>query len=73
MSSSPTTQNSAKEMRRANQRTALILLSIAAVFFAGIILAQLSGASGANIVGIGVLGIAIVGFLIVALGRNLRK
>jgi len=61
-----------KEARRANQRTALILLSIAAVFFGGIIAAQLGGASGANVVGIAVLGLVIVGFLMVAVGRNLR-
>jgi len=73
MRSRAETRNSAKETRRANQRTALILLSIAAVFFGGIIAAQLGGAGGANIIGIGALGIAIVGFLIVAVGRNLRK
>jgi hypothetical protein len=63
--------NRAKETRRANQRTALILLSIAAVFFGGIIVAQLGGAGGTN--GIGVLGLAIVGFLVVAVGSHLRK
>jgi ABC-type uncharacterized transport system permease subunit len=54
----------------ANLRTALILLSIAAVFFGGIIAAQYVGG---NAVGMGVLGLAIIGFLLVTLGRNLRR
>ena len=53
--------------RAANLRTATILLSIAAVFFCGIILAQYSDAPG---VAIGVLGLAILGFLGVSIGRN---
>jgi hypothetical protein len=56
--------------RAASRRTALVLASIAAVFFAGIILAQYSGSPS---VGIGVLGFAILGFLVVAIGRNIRK
>jgi len=60
-----------KDVRRgANVRTALILLSIAAVFFGGIIATQYAGG---NAVGMGVLGLAIIGFLLVTLGRNLRK
>jgi hypothetical protein len=51
-------------------RTALILLSIAVVFFGGVILAQYWGGSTA---GIGVLGLAIIGFLLVAIVRNVRK
>ncbi|HEY7944792.1 MAG TPA: cytochrome oxidase small assembly protein [Casimicrobiaceae bacterium] len=54
----------------ANLRTAAILLSIAVVFFCGIILAQYSGAPS---VAIGVLGFAILGFLAVAIGRNVGK
>ena len=53
-----------------SRRIALVLLSIVAVFFGGVILAQYSGAPS---VGIGVLGFAILGFLLVAIGRNLRK
>ena len=60
----------ASAQRRANLRTALILLSITAVFFGGVILAQYFGASAA---GIGVLGLAIIGFLLVAILRNLRR
>ena len=60
----------AKSSRRsANLRTALILASIAAVFFGGIIAAQLTGG---NAVGIGVLGFAIIGLLLVTVGRRLR-
>lgn len=54
----------------ASLRIALVLASIAVVFFGGVILAQYSGAPS---VGIGVLGFAILGFLLVAIGRNLRK
>ncbi|HTR58883.1 MAG TPA: cytochrome oxidase small assembly protein [Casimicrobiaceae bacterium] len=62
--------NDAKSSRRsANLRTALILASIAAVFFGGIIAAQLTGG---NAVGIGVLGFAIIGLLLVTVSRKLR-
>jgi ABC-type uncharacterized transport system permease subunit len=56
--------------RAANLRTATILLSIAAVFFCGIILAQYSDAPE---VAIGVLGLAILGFLGVSIGRNVGR
>ncbi len=56
--------------RAASRRTALVLASIAAAFFAGVILAQYSSSPG---VAIAVLGFAIVGFLVVAIGRNVRK
>lgn len=54
----------------ANLRTALILFSIAAVFFGGIIASQYTGG---NAVGIGVLGFAIIGFLLVTVSRKLRR
>jgi len=54
---------------RANLRTALILLSIALVFFGGIIVSQYTGGNAA---GMGVLGLAIIGFLLVTVGRHLR-
>ncbi|MDQ2962281.1 MAG: TMEM199/VMA12 family vacuolar ATPase assembly factor [Pseudomonadota bacterium] len=60
----------AKNARRANLRTALILLSIALVFFGGIIAAQ---SAGGTTIGIGVLGFGILGFLLVAVGRSVRK
>jgi hypothetical protein len=56
--------------RAASRRTALVLISIAVAFFAGVILAQYSGAPS---VGIAVLGFTILGFLTVAIGRNVRK
>jgi len=56
--------------RGASLRTALILFSIAAVFFGGIIASQYTGG---NAVGIGVLGFAIIGFLLVTVGRKLRR
>ena len=59
-----------EQRREANLRTATILLSIAAVFFCGIILAQYSDRPG---VAIGVLGLAILGFLGVSIGRNVGR
>jgi dolichol kinase len=56
--------------RAANLRTATILLSIAAVFFCGIILAQYSDSPA---VAIGILGLAIIGFLGATIGRNVGK
>jgi hypothetical protein len=56
--------------RAANLRTATILLSIAAVFFCGIIVAQYSDAPE---VAIGVLALAILGFLGVSIGRNFGR
>ncbi len=60
-----------RESRRAaNLRTATVLLSVAAVLFCGIILAQYSGAPG---VAVGVLGLAILGFLGISIGRNVGR
>ena len=56
--------------RRANLRTALTLLSIAAVFFGGIIAAQ---SIGADAVWIGVVGIGVIGFLLATLGRKTAR
>lgn len=56
--------------RASNVRTAAILLSIAAVFFCGIIVAQYSDKPE---VAIGVLGLAILGFLGVSIGRNIGR
>jgi len=56
--------------RAASVRTALVLASIAAVFFGGIIYAHVSGEPT---VGMSVLGFGVMGFLLVAIGRNLRK
>jgi hypothetical protein len=65
----PRTDDAKRAQRSASLRTALILASIAVVFFGGIIAAQFIGG---NAVGIGVLGFAIIGFLLVTAGRKLR-
>ena len=60
-----------KDMKRAASiRTAVILGSIAVVFFGGIILAQYAGEPT---VGMSVLGFAVIGFLLVAIGRNIFR
>ncbi len=59
-----------RALRSASLCIALVLISIAIVFFLGAILAQYSGAPT---VGIGVVGSAILGFLVIAMGRNVRK
>jgi len=56
--------------RAASVRTAVILLSIALVFFGGIILAQYAGEPS---IGMSVLGLAVIGFLFVAIGRNVFR
>ena len=56
--------------RAANLRTATILLSIVAMFFCGIIVAQYSDTPA---VAIGILGLAIIGFLGVTIGRNVGR
>jgi hypothetical protein len=58
------------ELRAANKRTALILASIAVVFFAGIIFAKFMGDGDS---GMTVLGVAVLLFLVLAIGRNIRK
>jgi hypothetical protein len=47
-----------------------VLLSIALVFFVGVILARMYGTSG---VSIAVLGLVVLLFLVLAIGRHLRK
>ena len=63
------TEEAKGAQRSASLRTALILASIAVVFFGGIIATQFTGG---NAVGIGVLGFAIIGLLLVTVGRKLR-
>ena len=60
----------AARLRSSNIRTALILLSIAVVFFGGIILSQSIGGLSE---GMTMLGIGVLLFLAVAIGRNLRS
>jgi hypothetical protein len=57
-------------VRTSNLRTALILLSIALVFFFGIIFARLIGDAST---GMSVIGFAVLLFLAVSIGRNLRR
>jgi hypothetical protein len=61
--------DAAARLRAANRRTALVLLTIALVFFAGIIATKFMGGPAT---GIGVVGAAVLLYLVVAIGRNLR-
>lgn len=56
--------------RKANVRTALAFLSIAVVFFAGIVAARMIGDTS---VGIGAMSVAVLAFLAFAIWRSLRK
>jgi hypothetical protein len=56
-------------IRASNRRTALTLVSIAVVFFFGIIATKFMGGPAT---GIGVVGSAVLLYLVVAIGRNLR-
>jgi hypothetical protein len=66
----PPTGDASARLRASNRKTALVLASIAAVFFVGIIASKWIGGSS---VGIGVMGAAVLLFLAVAIGRNLRS
>jgi hypothetical protein len=70
MRAAASSRNESSAGRRANVRTALTLVSIAAVFFGGIIASQYTGATA---VSIGVVGLGIIGFLLAALGRHARR
>ncbi len=59
----------AARLRASNRRTALTLVSIAVVFFFGIIATKFMGGPAT---GIGVVGAAVLLYLVVAIGRNLR-
>ena len=56
--------------KSANLRTALVLLSIALVFFFGIIASKFMGDPTTAI---SVIGTAVLLYLVVAIGRNLRR
>jgi len=60
----------AGRLRASNRKTALVLASIAAVFFAGIIATRWMGGEA---VGIGIMSTVVLLFLVVAIGRNLRS
>ena len=66
----PTRHDAARRAKSANVRTALVLASIALVFFAGIIATKWMGGPT---IGIGVMGVAVLVFLVFAIGRNLRR
>lgn len=71
MSADPAPQDaSSARVRRANVRTALVLTSIAVVFFIGILAVRFMGDTST---GITVLGSAVLLFLALAIGRNLRR
>jgi len=70
MHSAVNRSDDARLTRHANVRTALTLSSIAAVFFAGIIAAQYTGAFA---LGIGVVGLGIIGFLFAAVSRRASR
>ena len=61
--------DAAARIRTSNRRTALTLVSIAVVFFFGIIATKFMGGPAT---GIGVVGSAVLLYLVVAIGRNLR-
>jgi hypothetical protein len=60
----------AARLKSANRTTALVLASIAVVFFVGIIATKFMGGP---VTGIGIVGAAVLLFLVVAIGRNLRR
>jgi len=57
-------------LKASNRTTALVLASIAVVFFVGIIATRFMGGPAT---GIGIVGAAVLLFLVVAIGRNLRR
>ena len=57
-------------LRAANRRTALILVSIAVIFFLGIVFAKFMGDASTSMT---VLGSAVLLFLVLAIGRNIWK
>lgn len=66
----PTEPTRLERQRASNVRTALVLASIAVVFFFGIMLARYAG-DGET--GMTVLGVAVMLFLGLAIGRNLWR
>jgi hypothetical protein len=65
-----TEAEAAARLRSSNRTTALVLASIAVIFFAGIIATRFMGGP---VIGIGVVGTAVLLYLVVAIGRNLRR
>jgi hypothetical protein len=62
--------NGPSRLRTSNVRTALVLLSIAATFFVGVIVAKFMGGYE---VGMSIVGFAVFVFLVFAIGRNVRR
>jgi hypothetical protein len=67
--SDPTVREAGR-LRAQNRKTALVLLTIAIVFFVGIIATKFMGGPAT---GIGVVGSAVLLYLVVAIGRSLRS
>ena len=57
-------------LRAANRRTAVILVSIAVIFFLGIVFAKFMGDASTSMT---VLGSAVLLFLVLAIGRNIFR
>jgi hypothetical protein len=70
MTHEPSANDAARRLRASNLRTALVLASIAAVFFVGVIAARVFAGPET---GVSVLGAVVLLFLVLAIGRNLRK
>ena len=66
----PKAPQQAVPTKSANARTALVLASVAVVFFFGIMFAKFMGDVST---GMSVLGAAVLLFLLVAIGRNLIR
>jgi hypothetical protein len=66
----PGARRSPAELRAANLRTALVLVSIALTFFFGLFVSKAIGGWHA---GMSVVGFAVFVFLVFAIGRSLRR
>jgi hypothetical protein len=58
------------DIAKTNRKTALVLFSIAAVFFVGVIATKFIGSPT---VSISVVGTAVLLFLVLSIGRHLRR
>ena len=68
MSTAAAMNDTRDQGRRRNARTAITLVSVALVFFIGVIIAHAVGISDTGLM---ILGVMIVAFLVFAIGRNL--
>ncbi len=70
MAEDPSAKEAAARLRASTVRTALVLASIAAVFFVGVIAARVFAGPQTSIT---VLGTVVVLFLVLAIGRHLWR